>query len=241
MPGKERLAAIVDVIERYEPDLLVTAGWALDVTDDLIALSSRMRGQRSATIVVAEIHRDAGPKDFPTRSHAMWAVLQPGCRLHRFGNQAFRTADESRSNWRQCMLKFRRHVGARTVEAMGQRLFALCCGEINVVVGRHDPRFVCAFAERAVMSADIIVNPTHDRMGNGGTLRAKRSFLSRQRDGRDRVYVSCSNWDVSGKNRGVQQPSLTLHTVYRSGLPLKYDEIADGSDGVVVRRWTIDR
>src|SRR5438309_2972919 len=38
----------------------------------------------------------------------------------------------------------------------------------------------------------LILNPTHTRMGNDGTIKAKRKFLSEE----GRVYVSASNWDV---------------------------------------------
>src|SRR5438105_1894249 len=41
--------------------------------------------------------------------------------------------------------------------------------------------------------AVMILNPTHTRMGNCGTVRAWREYLSSG----GRVYVSASNWDVA--------------------------------------------
>jgi hypothetical protein len=71
-------------------------------------------------------------------------------------------------------------------------------------------------------------------MRNAGTLHAKRTLLSRPgEDGRERVYVSCSNWEACGLNGRVQSPSPTLHTVYQSGEALSYDEVADGAFGFV--------
>ncbi|MEM6474596.1 MAG: hypothetical protein AAF687_00365 [Pseudomonadota bacterium] len=122
----------------------------------------------------------------------------------------------------------------------GYQVFGLICGELNIVQGRHHPKHICPDVRAAMMQADIIVNPTHDRMGNGGTLRAKRAMLSKRYRDRDRLYVSCSNWDISGIDRDRQQPSPTLHTVYRSGEALPCEELADGSDGFVYRRWDVE-
>lgn len=127
------------------------------------------------------------------------------------------------------------------VTSIGElNVFGLCCGEINVVQGRQQPRFMCEVAAEAILSADIVINPTHDRMSNAGTLHAKRQFLSQQTaDGRQRTYISCSNWEACGLNGRIQQPSPTLHTIYRSGNALGYHEVADGVFGFVYRRWNI--
>lgn len=70
-------------------------------------------------------------------------------------------------------------------------MFALVYGELNVIQGRYHPPYRSA-VDKAAM---IVINPTHDRMSNAGTLDAKRRLLSRSfEDGRNRVYVSCSSW-----------------------------------------------
>ena len=128
----------------------------------------------------------------------------------------------------------------RVLEFRGLTVFALICGEIKLVLGREEPRFAFEVAADHILGSDIIVNPTHDRMSNAGTLHAKRIFLSqRSSDNRDRIYVSCSNWQACGWNGRVQRPSPTLHTVYQAGKQLEYVELAGGTFGVVYRRWYV--
>ena len=54
----------------------------------------------------------------------------------------------------------------------------MLCGELNIVRGRDGARFIDDKAAKAIMTADIVINPTHDRMSNAGTLHAKRRLLS---------------------------------------------------------------
>lgn len=91
------------------------------------------------------------------------------------------------------------------------------------------------------MAADVVINPTHDRMGNAGKLGAKRRLLSRALEYRNRVYVSCSNWEVCGdsKRGGIQNVTDTLHTIYTSGTPVSGAQIADGSFGFAYRSWSL--
>ncbi|ONF96981.1 hypothetical protein SPHI_11790 [Sphingomonas jeddahensis] len=118
--------------------------------------------------------------------------------------------------------------------------FALICGELNIVHGRERPHFLDDAAREAIAAADIVINPTHDRMSNAGTLQAKRSLLSRPHaNGAARTYVSVSNWEACGLKGRVQRPSPTLHTVYVAGAPLDYEERADGAFGFVYRRWRV--
>jgi hypothetical protein len=54
------------------------------------------------------------------------------------------------------------------------------------------------------------VNATHDRMGNAGTLKAKRAWISQG----GRAYLSASNWNTA---RGQNRSARTLHSVFRDG------------------------
>ena len=138
------------------------------------------------------------------------------------------------------LARFVRQLDQRSLELERHSVFALICGELNVIRGRTEPRFVDDTARDAILAADIIVNPTHDRMSNAGTLAAKRKLLSQPHaDGRPRAYISCSNWEACGLNGRIQRPSPTLHTIYVSGKPLAYDELADGGFGFVYRRWKL--
>ncbi|QKR99661.1 hypothetical protein F9288_08400 [Sphingomonas sp. CL5.1] len=93
--------------------------------------------------------------------------------------------------------------------------------------------------EAAITAADIIVNPSHDRMGNAGMLHAKRCLLSAPAGRKHpRIYVSCSNWNTDTAN-GAQSPSPTLHTVYVDVTPIEGEEYQDGTFGLVYRHWEV--
>ena len=109
------------------------------------------------------------------------------------------------------------------------------------MVRRDEPQVLCPEVATSILSADIVVNPTHDRMSNAGTLKAKRRILSQQLErGRHRLYVSCSNWEACGTDGKLQYPSPTLHTAYVSGEPAEYEELADGAFGFVYRQWALE-
>lgn len=237
LSAERRVEIILGCIQLYRPSLLVTAGYAIDTMRELVDLSCSLRSLGHSLAVVAEVHHESAvPLGDPTK-HALWMISGPSGALHRFGSQAFGMAHEVPSKDCEAAIKLRLQLPNRSAVFDDYMLFGLICGEINILQGRHHPRFVCPDARTGIMSADIVVNPTHDRMGNGGTLRSKRAVLSARHRDRGRAYISCSNWDVSGVERGRQKPSPTLHTVYRSGEPLQFKELADGSDGFVYRRW----
>ena len=163
--------------------------------------------------------------------------------VQRFGSQIFARMSEVSSPSSNRLRRFRDALPDRVAELGKRRIFALCCGELNIVQGRENPRFLCHKSADAITAADIIINPTHDRMSHAGTLDAKRRLLSKPGpDGRERLYVSCSNWEACGLNGRVQRPSPTLHTVYRSGQPIEGCEVvADGKFGFVYQRWNLRR
>ncbi|WP_129586153.1 hypothetical protein [Sphingomonas montana] len=237
---KERVRLILAAATVYEPDLLITAGYAVHSLEHLnkVARGFARHGYRG--LLITEVHYDQPGKATRRMTHAMWAVHGSG-EVYRLGPQIFGTSAEARAKRGARAARFAQRLHERTVTFHGLSAFGLCCGEINIVQGRTQPRFLNDDAAAAISKADIILNPTHDRMGNGGTLRAKRSFLSRQViEGRNRLYVSCSNWESCGTNGKVQHPSPTLHTAYLSGQPLTYKEPADGSFGFVFRQWTAE-
>jgi hypothetical protein len=98
----------------------------------------------------------------------------------------------------------------------GHRVFLLVCGELSVVAGRKNvgyDRHVEAAPKlhNALESATIIVNPTHSRMADRGSLSAKRKFLSRSK----RIYLSSSNWERSRRRK--QNISPSLHSLWLDG------------------------
>lgn len=240
LPPSERVRLILAAVEAYGPDLLVTAGYALHSRRQLHALAAGIADEEGRTTVITEVHHDGRPRRDLGRLHAMWAVLPDG-QLHRFGRQAFATRAETQRSDHPGRDRFIRALGRRSLDTPTGTVFGLCCGELNIVEGRTHPRFIDPAAGEALLAADIVVNPTHDRMSRAAMLDAKRRFLSQPGPGgRLRAYISCSNWEACGLNGRVQYPSPTLHTVYVAGRPLAYDELADGAFGFVYRRWTLD-
>ena len=191
LPPRERVRLILAAAAAYQPDLLVTAGHAVHSFKDLDRLAELHRDEGTSTAIITEVLKDGDDPDL--ESHAMWAVTGDGQR-HRFGQQQFARRSEVDHAARDSVARFERSLLARSIALGEWNVFALICGEINIVEGRVDPRYVSASAEVAIMATDVVINPTHDRMGNVGTLDAKRKLLSSTSDDeRNRVYVSCSN------------------------------------------------
>lgn len=237
LPPKERVRLILAAAEAYDPDLLVTAGYAVHSLKHLHRLARGYRRLGCKGTIVTEVHHEADKPRSDAATHAMWAIDRRGM-LQRCGAQMFAHAADVRRFVSTARAQFIEQRPDRVFDVGGFIVFPMICGEINVVLGREEPRFAFVEAGEAIMASDIVINPTHDRMSNAGTLHAKRVFLSAQApDGRDRVYVSCSNWEACDLNGRVQYPSPTLHTVYRSGKPLDYAEAADGTFGLVYRSW----
>ena len=236
----ERVRLILAAAEAYKPDLLVTAGHAIHTLKHLQLLVRDYAEQGLTSAIVTEVMHDR-PTPSRAETHAMYAIT-PKFGLHAFGRQMFARSKEVRDLASQKITAFEAALPQRTVALSDWNVFALVCGEINVLRGRLSPQYVSAAAEQAIMAADVVINPTHDRMGNDGTLDAKRRLLSRSgEDGRNRVYISCSNWEACGNDAQLKQyPSETLHTVYAAGEPVRGEEHADGSFGFVYRHWTLD-
>lgn len=236
---KERVRLILAAAEAYEPDLLITAGHAVHTRRHLEQLATEYADLGCDGTIITELHHDA---DKPSKheTHAMWAVNGDGS-TRRFGRQAFAYRADFARSAPDPLPAFEQQLPQRTIALPDWNVFALICGEINVVVGRNTPTYRSAAAEAAIMAADVVINPTHDRMSNAGTLDAKRRLLSQaSADGRNRIYVSCSNWEVCGDAKGrVQNVTPTLHTVYVSGQPVEGEQLADGAFGFVYRRWRL--
>ncbi|WP_147262323.1 hypothetical protein [Thalassospira xiamenensis] len=113
----------------------------------------------------------------------------------------------------------------------GLRVAALSCGEINafetngtVKGGNITVRARDECVGKLFDSADLVYNPTHDRMGQYNRLNPKREYLSREIEGRVRCYISVSNWDVCKQYQNREDTyaqtsnASTLHTVYVRGV-----------------------
>lgn len=238
----ERTRLILAASDAYTPDLLVTSGYAVDSRKQLHRLAQDIVEDEREGIIVTEVHHDGRPRRDVGRSHAMWAIRGDG-RPQRLGRQAFATGREASAPLGKGLRRLRRHLPSRDIGVGVYSAFGLICGELNIVRGRETGtlRFLDDEVGAAIMAADIVINPTHDRMGRAGLLDAKRRYLSQPHaDGRPRAYISCSNWEVCGYGGRVQHPSPSLHTVYLSSKPQPYEELADGAFGFVYRQWRLD-
>lgn len=238
--ASERVRLIRSAAYHYAPTLLLTAGHALRLPKHLVLLSAGLAEDGSGTTIVTEVHHDGGSRRRVLSNHAIYVANPDGAWL-RMGRQVFSKRSETvgENGWRVSL--FAARAGRRLIEVLGHRVFVLGCGEINVVLGRDHPRFIDPSIGEAISGSDIILNPTHDRMGRAGLLDAKRRFLSATRsDGRFRAYVSCSNWNLCHDSGVPQYPSATLHTCYVDGTPVAPTCVGGGREwGFVYRQYTV--
>ena len=239
MPPSERARIILAAADSYKPHLLVTGGYALHSRTELQWLAAELADDPRFGTIVTEVHHDGRAKRKQVRGHAMWAVHGWG-ETYRFGRQAFATMAEATEPSGSSLAYLLNRLDQRRLSLGDHSIFAMLCGELNIVRGRDRAAFIDDEAAKAIMAADIVINPTHDRMSNAGTLHAKRRLLSQPHpDGCARAFISASNWEACGLNGRVQSPSPTLHTVYVSGEPQPYEELADGAFGFVYRSWKL--
>jgi hypothetical protein len=189
---------IAEFIKKRRPALLLCAGWSVPTEQNLDAIIAVT--QLIKTVVVLET----------TAPTPVYFRIAEG-RAFRMGEQQFSTRDDTEDD-----------NGPRGLaNALPQRSFLffqrsallLNCGEVMVVRGRNKVEFhrsVPQVLRDAVRTpAVLIFNPTHTRMGNCGTVKAWREYLSSA----GRVYLSASNWDVANG----QRQSDTLHSLWHNG------------------------
>jgi hypothetical protein len=222
LSGPERVEAILRVLRTFRPDMPLSAGYSLATDAELATLGEELAGMAWKGLVFAEVKScDSALWPKPTSGiatpepsrRAMFAWADG--KLHHIGRQLLtQSSDIGAGN--QCVALLEECLASRTVNFRGQRVGALICGELNILRGRNEITPVSARIGDWLRSLDILVNPTHDRMGIGGTLRAKRRWLSR----RGKAYVSASNWNSqkpvqrqSGKGPAIRAQSRSAATL----------------------------
>lgn len=208
--GDARMKAIMNVVSQHKPDLLVCAGDYFQNEQEIKQFLHEEIFKECRTMVVADY------------KHGPLYLFDHGKCLRVLATQVIGTAKEARDQ--SNIESFITQLSNRTFSVGGVTCSCLCCGEINFFQGRKTVQPVGGdeSIRKHFNSVQLIVNPTHDRMGNCGTLNAKRAYLSQKSNGRKRCYVSASNWDIQKKTvkgRYIKQTknSNTLHTVYVSG------------------------
>lgn len=235
LASKERAHIIYDTFRRHMPDLLLCAGWSVDTIDDLNTLEQKLVPYFLSNGVVVEVRHGDGSG---AERNGNFSFLLTRDGHLPLGQQVFKTRADLSD--KKLVAEYERTFDTKVASIRGKRMVNLCCGEINILSGRETVKPL-AMGD-ALLKADIVLNPTHDRMGNGGTLGAKRKWLSQKVGQRNRVYVSASNWNTKKEIGGnlqvtrVQKPnSRTLHTVYVSGQECHMSQPACAESGYVYR------
>jgi len=229
----ERIQIIKTVIQKHCPNFILCAGYSLENNIDLLSLKDVLYASGSDSTLVVEVKNDdqilsnGHPlnneiPEWNASQHKMF-VIRPGKAIIELGPQFFATSNEldTKPQGKILLSTFEAQFVWRTFFIDKFKAVALCCGELNVFKGRDSISCRSELIKKTIFEADIVVNPTHDGMANYGTLNAKRRYLSRKVNGRNRCYISSSNWNTSkSTKRGVisQSPaSDSLHSVYLNG------------------------
>jgi hypothetical protein len=218
-PVYDNADVIAEVIRTRQPALLLCAGWTVLNEQSLAPIVAATRQVK--TVVVVETTSPVPVYFRITDGHAVG-----------MGEQFFSTREESEDE----------NLARGLADAIAERSFTfrqrdtllLNCGEVMVVQGRDHVGFhwtvpqVLRDAVRA--PAAMILNPTHTRMGNCGSVKAWREYLS----GGGRIYVSASNWDVLNG----QRQSDTLHSLWHDGMAATPSYIFE-NERLCYREWDL--
>ena len=212
---------ILDAVSTYAPDVLLTAGHSLTDEEDLHRLEMQLRSCTWPGLLFVEVKKYGG--DLPEKLSDE-TVLSNHCLLawtresgwSVMGRQYFTTSAEVRSRSGARLAGFISNLSMRTIEFGGRRFGGLICGEINAHQGRKVVVAATPEIKEWIEELDVVVNPTHDLMGNAGTLIQKRKWISQG----GRVYISASNWNTekpigkAGRLIKQKRNTRTLHSVY---------------------------
>jgi hypothetical protein len=226
LPSPDNTGIIVEIIRRRSPGLLLCAGSSVRSRKSLRPITNATR--ESGTLVVLE-----------TNNLGVSYRIRAG-QSTPMGEQFFGTREQSNKDpWR--LRDLAEALRQRSFHFSGRPVLLLVCGEVMVIEGRtkvHFHRSVPSPLRDAVRAERVLIlNPTHTRMGNSGTIRAWRKFLSED----ERVYVSASNWNVSKDKKGRRQkPSATLQSLWYDGRNCKLSSEMQ-SDRYCYREWELPR
>ncbi len=218
-PGKVRLEALIQAIDQKRPDLLLTAGHALEIDDDIAELHERLTPLDWDGVIFVEVRDsrklpwllDIEGWSYELYGHCLYAWTR-NRGAQALGRQSFVSSADAQSK----LPALEVGLADRDVLFRDQRVGALICGEINVLRGMNPVWCRSQVTVDWMKDLAVMVNPTHDRMGRDGILDAKRRFISQtMRDGKG-IYISASNWN-SGARRPQSQHAELLHTVYAAG------------------------
>ncbi|SNS55275.1 MULTISPECIES: hypothetical protein [unclassified Azospirillum] len=220
---------IIDVLMCHAPDVVVAAGCSIKNQKHLKKLGDALQYLNWNGIIFVEV------KDFYNQksdfNHCLFAwVRDYGWR--ELGSQYFATMKDAESTFKG-ENDFEKNLKQRVVEFRGRRFGALICGEINALKGRANVIAQTEMVDNWFEELDVIVNPTHDRMRNDGTLNAKRSWISKNK----KVYVSASNWNVL-KNQ--HREAFGIHTIFHDCTKINFNLPEKNYEKMEVRIFDLD-
>lgn len=225
--GALRKSKMIELAKEFQPMFIACAGWSLENFSDLQDLANDSVGVPETQFFVEvendpQIIKNGHPllEQISNYSddvkHAMFVVKNG--EIKRLGTQYFAQSGQlNAKDGNKRIAAFEKNLASRCFEIGDKPAFGLCCGELNILWGRDNVVSRSKIFSDIIENIDILINPTHDRMGNAGTLKAKRKLLSTPTSGRDKLYVSISNWAVPEKGPRQHQDTPTLHTVYFNG------------------------
>ena len=245
--AEQRIEYIIEAVKKESPDILLTSGYSLDNNDDLSKLVKKLSSFNVRTNILIEVKMDdkvlknghpliksSKNKIFETGTHCMFLITNRQ-EVKRLGAQIFAQSKEVSGKAKSDYIKtFHDVLKTRIFEVNGKKAIALCCGEINVIQGRDNIKFISKESEDILRSCDLILNPTHDCMANYGTLKAKRKYLSKMKNSNS-IYVSSSNWNSckalsNGKTRKQSRNNSFMQNVYQNGFKVEMKRITDTED-----------
>ena len=221
---------ILYVVTQHKPDLLLCAGDFLKENTDLNTLAGNKAISCANTVIVVDYDIGKGKSKTKGSGNPLF-LIEPGGKVSKLATQCVACANDfsalenpsvpRNANVLTC---FNNQLSNRIFTVNNIKCSCLLCGEINFFAysKKNNPCVQSRFGtfSKHYDAVQLIVNPTHDRMGDhGGLLTAKRKYLSRPLNGRKRCYVSASNWDAkklsAQGHRYSQRPDANnLHTVY---------------------------
>jgi|GEM_PF-6160309 len=227
LSGSERAQIIRQCIEDHRPDFFACAGWSLESVSQVKELTKASKGFPGTTLLVEVQHDEilaqrghalaGSTQNYKTLpGHAMYIICNGNSRC--LGEQFFATSSELKGKGGdERLLALENDIDKRTFNIGDIQVVALCCGELNVLRGRDRVECRSEKVGKVLTMADIVVNPTHDRMGNYGTVKKKREHLSSQRLDGWKVSISISNWNVAKQRQVQKQNTDTLHSLFLNG------------------------
>ncbi|QJB69299.1 hypothetical protein [Parasphingorhabdus halotolerans] len=219
LSSKVRRKIIRKVAEKHAPDILVCAGFSVDTVKDI-----RWLHQKSLASYCYVEAANGGKK---VDGNQYFLVGGNFKKPLKFGTQKFATQED----FAEGKVSKLENSKNRFHSILDFKAYLMVCGEINVIKGRDKPVFNSDKVKNFVRLADIVINPNHDRMGNPGTLNAKRSLLSKKANDRSKLYINCANWHTnkpSYRAGDQKQYAETLHTIYLDGRRLSQQHISKG-------------